>query len=182
MPRMLFLLRHVKSNWDDAALRDDERPLSERGHRAAALLRAHFDAIGLAPEMVLCSTARRTRETWDLIHAGLHSEPALEFRREIYLATTSDLLGVIRGVSPDVASLMIIGHNPGLGDLADELAGNSDEALERLARGFPTGAFASFSVSVAWADVAPGGARLDRVVRPRELPDTIEDMTTDGGR
>jgi phosphohistidine phosphatase len=182
MPRKLYLLRHAKSSWDDPALRDDERPLSERGRRAAGRLRAHFDATGLAPEVVLCSTARRTRETWDVVRAGLHSEPAVEFRREIYLATTAELFDVIHEVQPDAASLMIIGHNPGLEDLAAALAGESIDALERLSGGFPTGAFASFSTSTTWCEVAAGAARLDHLVRPRELPDTIEDMTTDGGR
>jgi phosphohistidine phosphatase len=179
---MLFLLRHAKSSWDDPALRDDERSLSDRGRRAAALLRAYFDATGLAPEIVFCSPARRTRETWDLVRAGLHSEPAVEFRPEIYLATTADLIRVIRGTRPDTSSVMIIGHNPGLEDLTHALAGDSDDALEQLGAGFPTGAFASFSVAADWADVAYGAGHLDRVVRPRELPDTITDMTTDGGR
>ena len=166
----LHLLRHAKSSWDDASLRDDQRPLTGRGRRAAGLLRQHFDAVGLRVDLVLCSPARRTRETWARVRAGLHSDPEVKFVPEVYAATAGELLGLIRGVDRSVTSVMIVGHNPGIEELTAGLAGGGETLpTARLRDGFPTGGFATLTVGSTWADLDWGGARLSDFIRPRDL-------------
>ena len=167
--RRLFLLRHAKSNWDDASLRDEERPLAKRGRRAAALLQQHLRARDVRVDLVLCSPARRTRETWEGVCAGLHSDPDVRFVPAVYEATSSELLDQLRDVAPSVGSVLIIGHNPGIETLAAELiSGGKAGALARLRDGFVTGGFATLSLDSAWADLDRGGAKLEDYLRPRE--------------
>jgi phosphohistidine phosphatase len=169
-PRRLYLLRHAKSSWDAVGVPDRDRPLAPRGKRAAAALRQHFADIELQVDLVLCSPARRTRETWAGVAGGLAGEPRTEFVEQIYGAETADLLNVVREVDPDVGSLLLIGHSPGFGDLAHDLAGDGDPAaVARLGEGYPTAAFATLSVDVPWSDVRRGSGRLLDFVRPRDL-------------
>ncbi len=168
--RRLLLLRHAKSSWDDASLPDEERPLAPRGQRAVGLLRAHLRARDAAVDLVLCSPARRTRETWDGIRAGLRSEPEVRFVPDVYEATADDLLRVLRAVAGEPAAVLLIGHNPGTAELAGRLVGGGeDEALAQLEHGFPTGGLATLSFAGAWADLGPGRARLAAFARPRDL-------------
>jgi phosphohistidine phosphatase len=167
----LHLLRHAKSSWDDASVHDHERPLAPRGRRTVALLRQHLDQTALAVDLVLCSSARRTQQTWAGVSAGVQTDPRVVIAAEVYAATASDLLGLVRTVDPAVRSLMIVGHNPGLEELADGLAGDGDTtARARLRDGFPTGALASLTVDSPWADLAWDSAYLDGFVRPSDLP------------
>jgi phosphohistidine phosphatase len=169
-PRRLYLLRHAKSSWDSAGVPDRDRPLAPRGQRAVAALRQHFADIELQVDLVLCSPARRTRETWAGVADGLAGKPRTEFVEQIYGAETADLLTVVREVDPDVESLLLIGHNPGFGDLAYDLAGDGDPpAVARLREGYPTAGFATFSLGAAWSDVRRGSGRLVDFVRPRDL-------------
>lgn len=161
----LYLLRHAKSSWDDPSLRDDERPLAPRGQRAAALLEQHFAASALHVDLVLCSPARRTRQTWARVRAGVQSDPVVRFVPELYGATAEALLAVIRRVDPGVTSVMLVGHNPGIEDLGAGLGGAS--ALLRA--GFPTGGFATLTFASPWSELAWAGAELTGFVRPREL-------------
>ena len=149
---------------------DRERPLNDRGRRACASLTEHLQSIDLHVDRVLCSSAVRARETLAGIQAGLPPTAELEIHDGIYLAATSELLDALRSTPDAVTSLLLIGHNPGIGDLASSLAGGGDpDARALLATGFPAGALASLSLDVSWHELGPGQGTLTSFVRPREL-------------
>ena len=175
----LLLLRHAKSSWDDASLPDRDRPLNKRGRRAAAAMREAMRDLGLAPDLVLVSPARRTQETlarlepWD-------DTPLIEPMEALYLASARDMLAVLHGVNETVRSVLLIGHNPGMHELAVMLAtpaggdsGGDDPgaAAGRVAGGFPTGALAEFAIAGPWQLLDAGGGRLTRFLSPRDLRD-----------
>jgi phosphohistidine phosphatase len=166
MAHRLLLLRHAKSDWGDASLRDHDRPLAGRGRKAASRMGAHLRAEDLRPDLVLCSSARRTRETCERL--GLEAETSVE--DGLYGAAADDLLARIRAVPEPVGDVLLIAHNPGVHDLAIELAGpDLGEQAVRLREKFPTGALAVFEVHGDWSGFAPGRARLATFVVPREL-------------
>jgi phosphohistidine phosphatase len=162
--RRLFLLRHAKSSWDDPELADHDRPLAPRGQRATELIAEHLRRESLAPALVLCSSARRTRDTLDLL--GPAGEARIE--PDLYGASASKLLERLRRVPDTTESVMLIGHNPAIQDLALELAGRG-ERLEDARRKFPTGALATLTFSQSWRGLHAGSAELVAFVRPKEL-------------
>jgi len=170
--RRLILLRHAKSGWDDPRLPDRDRPLAPRGRRDAPLIGARIAEMGAAPAVVVSSPTVRTRETWSLIEPHL---PGAQIRYEnrLYEASAETILEVARSVPDEAATALILGHNPGLQDLAERLpAGGSPAALALLGRGFPTAAFALFEFTAeSWRAVEAGGGRLEAFVIPRELDD-----------
>lgn len=174
--RQLILLRHAKSSWDDPGLPDHARPLNARGRRAAAVMAAVMRDLGLAPDLVLVSSARRTLQTLEAL-APLPDSPIVEPMDDLYLATWQRMLDTLRGLPETVRSVLVIGHNPGLHDLALALAG--PDAMERgtapgtarLAENFPTAALAEFSVALPWRSLAQGQARLLRFIAPNDLPE-----------
>ena len=125
--RSLYLLRHAKSSWADPALSDHERPLAPRGRRDAKRIAAHLLELGIAPELVLCSTALRTRETLELIRPALDAAAIVELEAALYAAWAETLLERLREVPDERRSVMLIGHNPGLEDLALMLASAGPE-------------------------------------------------------
>jgi phosphohistidine phosphatase len=168
--RHLYLLRHAKSSWGEPAADDHDRSLAPRGRRAAQLIGDHVRDAQIAPALVLCSSARRTQETLDLIAPALGPSAVVLVERRLYGASAGQLLGRVQSVSDAVRSVMVIGHNPGLEDLAGTLAGTgAGDALDRMAMKFPTAALATFTVPTAWPDLAPGGATLAAYVVPRDL-------------
>ena len=171
----LLLLRHAKSDWSDAARGDEDRPLTARGRKAAAAMGAYMCEHRYVPGRVLCSTARRTRETLEWLLPALGANPSVAYDESLYLAEWPRLLREIQA-APDAASpVLVIGHNPGLQELAVALVREPDEKSERarvkkLKEKFPTGALAVIDFDVkAWSDVAPGIGRLCEYVRPKEL-------------
>jgi len=171
--RQLLLLRHAKSSWDDASMPDRDRPLNLRGRRAATAMRQAMRDLGLAPDVVLVSTARRTMETLQALEPW-DDMPLVEPMDSLYLANPMQLLAALHGVAETVRSVLLIGHNPGMHDLALILAGSAamrgNGANERaLADGFPTGALAEFVVAGSWWDLREGGGRLTRFLTPRML-------------
>ncbi len=177
--RQLLLLRHAKSAWDDPAQPDHARKLNARGHAAAAAMRAAIRQFGLVPDVVLVSSARRTLQTLDAL-GPWDETPLIEPMDGLYLAPPEKILSIAAGVSETVRSLMVVGHNPGLHDLALGLAGADaappDDTLGgQLRDGFPAGALAEFTVTQAWRDLATAwphgrlGCRLVRFIRPRDL-------------
>ena len=168
--RTLYLLRHLKSSWDEPGLPDQERPLAPRGRRAGKKLARRLRKTGVSPDLVLCSSSVRTRETLEAILAALGA-PVIDFPDELYAAPEEELLEIVRGVAPDVSSVLVIAHNPGLQGLAITLAGSGDEDLRRrLSEKFPTGAFVTLSFRAeSWAEVEPGSGELVDYVVPREL-------------
>jgi phosphohistidine phosphatase len=163
----LYLLRHAKSSWADPTLADRERPLAQRGRRDAKRVAKHLRRLGCEPELVLCSSAARTRETVELLRPAL-GDSTVMLEEELYAASTDELLARIRLVPDPVASVMLIGHNPGLHQLALALASAGDE-LERLEAKFPTAALATLAFSKSWSRLAPAEATLAAYVVPKQL-------------
>ena len=130
----------------------------------------HLRETGAAPDLVLCSPAVRTRETFDAIRSAL-GEPEARFPAELYGASDDELLAALRGVEPGIRSVLLVGHNPGLHDLALALTGRGDEgARERLREKMPTGALVTLSFRAgSWIELMPGSGRLVDYVVPREL-------------
>ena len=158
----LWLLRHLKSSWDDAGLADHDRPLAPRGRKAGKRIRQWAADHDVRPDLVLCSTAVRARATLDLVAPALGS-PVVEIEAALYHAWADDLLTRLRSLGPEPDSVLLIGHNPGLHDLVALLAPPGPAA-------FPTGALAELLVGAGeWNDLQPGGAALSRLVVPREL-------------
>jgi phosphohistidine phosphatase len=171
--RQLLLLRHAKSTWDDAAMPDRDRPLNARGRRAAIVMRQAMRDLGLIPDVVLVSTARRTMETLEALEPW-DDTPLVEPLDTLYLANPIQLIAALHGVAETVRSVLLIGHNPGMHDLALTLAGSqvlsgSGENERALTAGFPTGALAEFVIAGSWWDLREGGGRLVRFLTPRTL-------------
>jgi phosphohistidine phosphatase len=164
--RTLYLLRHAKSSWDDPALPDHARPLAPRGRRDAKRIAKHLDRLGITPTLVLCSPALRTQQTLDLLRPAL-AEVATQIEAQLYGASSETLLTRIRSVPEAVSSALLIGHNPGLQDLALMLASDGAE-LERLEAKFPTGALATLAL-VEWRSLGPGQAKLLAYTVPKQL-------------
>ena len=171
--RQLLLLRHAKSSWDNRDLSDHERPLNPRGRQAASAMRTAVEGLGLQPDLVLVSTARRTQETLQALEPWAET-PLIDPLESLYLAPASTLLRTLRGVQETVRSVMLVGHNPGLQELAMALIGahamtlgNAD--MRRISEGYPSGALAEFTVPGSWQALAEGGARLVRFICPRDL-------------
>jgi phosphohistidine phosphatase len=166
--KRLYLLRHAKSSWKDTALPDHDRPLSGRGRRAAKTIARHLRQRGIEPDLVLCSSARRARETLDRIESALTAS-TVEVEDGLYAASAHALLERLRTVADTVESVMLIGHNPSLQELAIDLAGPSP-AADELAAKYPTAALATLEFrGASWRDLDHGGAELVEFVRPREL-------------
>ena len=166
--RTLYLLRHAKSSWDAPDLADSDRPLAPRGRRATALIADHMRAEGIAPELVICSPAVRARQTLDGLGDAVASA-RVEIAPDIYEAHESDLLERARKAPEDVASVLMIGHNPSIQRLVLLLA-DENERLDQLRGKFPTAALATLSIeSARWQDLHPGDAKLTAFVKPRDL-------------
>ncbi len=164
----LYLLRHAKSSWKDTSLPDHDRPLAARGRRATRAIARHLRDHGIEPELVLCSTARRARDTLEPIEPALGS-PAVLVERDLYAASAPALLERLRSVPDSVESVMLIGHNPGLQDLALDLARPSPTARE-LATKYPTATLATLAFGATnWQELDHQTAALVALVRPRDL-------------
>jgi phosphohistidine phosphatase len=169
--RTLMLMRHAKSSWDRPELDDLDRPLAPRGRDAAPLIARYIKKSKRQPDLVLCSPAARVRETWQLMTPVLGRAVDCKTLRTIYLGAPSRLLETLRRASDAVETLMLIGHNPGLGRLAAGLCGTGPKKpLERMRGKFPTAALAVIDFDVdRWDQVGPGAGRLRAFVRPKDL-------------
>ena len=166
--RTLHLLRHAKSSWDDESLADFDRPLNDRGRRACEALSTYFAEEAIAPDRILCSPARRTRETLAGVEAALDGPPA-EFPDELYGADAETISALIAALPDDVATAMVIAHNPGIEEAALHLAGSGAD-LEAMRTKYPTGALATIEFEEEiWSEVTPNSGKLASFVKPREL-------------
>ncbi|MGI9628294.1 MAG: SixA phosphatase family protein [Longimicrobiales bacterium] len=171
MPTLL-LARHAKSSWDHPSLTDHDRPLNDRGRRAAPLVGAALREGGWIPDLVYSSTSVRTRETWALLGEALGDGPEVEFQQDLYLASPGTMFGAIQSAPPDTSTLMILAHNPGTHALAVGLAstGPTDD-LRALRMKFPTGAVAVLEFDQdRWGEIDDQG-RLLTFIQPRHLSD-----------
>src|SRR5262249_22902093 len=150
---------------------DHDRALTRRGERDAALIGTCLARNALTADRVLCSTAERTRQTWDLVARQLPSRPAVDFDEHLYDASPQAILGLLRNTAQKFHSLLIIGHNPGIHQVALMLTASGDvEARERMHEKFPTAALAVIDFALdEWGKLHPRSGRLDRFITPRQL-------------
>lgn len=170
--RELILLRHGKSSWDDPSLDDFDRSLAPRGRKGASRMGAEIAARGWLPDFVVVSAALRTRQTWRRVAAELGAPaPRPHYDEALYMASADRMLAIVRAVPANVSRLMVVGHNPGMEDLARGLAGlGSDaEALAAMRAKFSTAALARFELDGRWAGAGFAAARLTHFLRPKAL-------------
>ncbi len=168
---MLSLLRHAKSSWDHPTLDDFDRPLSERGLKAAPRIGAHLQAQALKPDLIVCSSSVRTRQTLDLVAPHLDGKPKITFEEDLYLATASNLLARIKHLPARAHRVLMVGHNPGFHDVAQLLIKSADPAdRAALAAKFPTCAAAIFTFPTKrWSEVTPHTGHLTTFITPQRL-------------
>jgi phosphohistidine phosphatase len=165
--KQLFILRHAKSSWDNPGLEDHERPLAPRGQRACTVMADHLRTNAIKPELVLCSSSRRTRETLEAVApTGEHLIEA-----QLYSASVEGMLDRLRRLPDDVSSVMVIGHNPTVQMLVLRLARREGDGAVRSAveRKFPTGALATLTFECGWNELAAGRAHLAEFLTPKGL-------------
>jgi phosphohistidine phosphatase len=167
-PRRLVLLRHAKSDWpQDVA--DHDRPLAGRGRRDAPLVGRWMAAAGHVPDAVVCSTARRARETWELAAATLEqacgTSPVVRYEPRVYEATVLGLLMLVRELPDDYRVVAIVGHNPGMAELVVGLAAPPPQPPVS----FPTAAVAVLGLPGSWSAAGPAEARLLSFAIPADM-------------
>lgn len=168
MRRDLLLVRHAKSAWDDPSLADHDRPLAPRGTKAVRRLREYLTRAEHRPDVVLCSSSRRTVDTLEGIRASLPKRASIELADDLYLADANTLLTRLHDLNGNVRCAMLIGHNPSIQDLASLLVGSGDAGLRaQLTAKLPTGALVALSFDGAWADLDAGATRIDALFVPR---------------
>ena len=152
-------------------MQDAARPLSDRGEAAARLMGGYMARHSLVPERVLCSPARRTRETWTGIAAQWRADMDVVFDPRLYAATPQTVLSIVRAQDDAARTLLVIGHNPGLQEAAELLIAAGDvELRERLREKFPTAALAVIDFAIdKWSRVHERSGRLDRYITPRSI-------------
>ncbi len=149
--RTVSLLRHAKSSWQEEGLSDHDRPLNGRGERAARLMGDAMLERDLIPDLALCSSAVRVRMTWDLVSGAFPDRVPVQVETDFYMAAPRTVLDTVRGVSPEVRHVLIVGHNPTIQALALVLSQTSSHpARDRIWRKYPTGALTA--IRVQWPD------------------------------
>ncbi|MCW2810442.1 MAG: histidine phosphatase family protein [Friedmanniella sp.] len=166
-PRTLVLVRHAKSSWD-LDVDDHQRPLSSRGRRDAQAIGTFLGEHDLHPDLVLCSTAVRTRETWTRAAADRLADVTVRLEPTIYRAWVPELVGLLRALPDSVRTAVLVGHAPGVPDVVEHLCPRTDaEDWNRLEAKFPTSGVALVEVPGSWAELGKGRARLRQFAVPR---------------
>ena len=168
----LMLLRHAKSSLADAGQEDSDRPLNDRGRRAAMAVGRYMASNDLVPQRVLCSPARRARETWGLVAGEFAAAPEIVIVPEIYdFGDGKTLMECLRRKAGAAQTVQLVGHNPSIGRLAQNLVGKGDKKLrERLAKKYPTAALAVISFDLDnWKSLTAGAGILRHFVIPRDI-------------
>jgi phosphohistidine phosphatase len=171
MPKRLILLRHAKSAWDNPSIADIDRPLSNRGRKAAPLIGAYLARRGMIPGLVLSSSAKRAAETLDLAAAGWQAKPPVKKLKSLYLAMPREMLRRVQAVGREPDCVMLVGHNPGIADLANWLCAHGKaEHPASFGRKFPTAAIAVLEFDVDdWAEVDAETGRLIDFTTPKQI-------------
>jgi phosphohistidine phosphatase len=165
----LLLLRHAKSSWSDPGLPDEDRPLAPRGEKAADRMRDYIAAEGIEPQLALCSSALRARQTLARVLPALGPELQLHIQPALYTFEADGLLDRLGRISSDVTSLLLVGHNPAMQGLVARVADRGN-ALPDVLRKYPTAALAEITFGDApWDSLAERPGELVRFIRPRDL-------------
>lgn len=160
--KTLYLLRHAKSSWDDADLADFDRPLNERGKRAAPLMGKMMSERGFIPDVVISSPANRARSTAELVTKAAGTAADIRFDEHIYEASPKTLLQVISGIDDRHETAMLVGHNPGMEGLVLCLTGSLTP--------MPTAALAVIAIDAgSWKDVEVHSGKLLEIIRPKDV-------------
>lgn len=168
MPRLL-LLRHAKSSWDDTSGDDFDRPLNGRGRAAAPVMGSHIAVHGLAPDRILCSSARRTRETLAALLPYLDDDVDIRLTRELYFAGEDRMIDQIRAHGGNATTLLVIAHNPGLQETALALVADAEAPIvAKIAEKFPTAGLAVIDFpAMKWVDIEPRTGKAVAFLKPQ---------------
>lgn len=168
--KLLSLLRHAKSDWGDPSLEDFDRPLNERGWKAARHMGSELARRGFDFDCIVASPAVRVRETISGLTKNLKRNVEVRNEPRIYAASETTLLEIVRELPETALAPLLVGHNPGLQSLIVALARDDSRHRHRVARKFPTAAFAQLELAVnRWADVERGVGEIAELIIPREL-------------
>lgn len=160
--KALFILRHAKSSWKDSSLADFDRPLNARGRKAASLIGQFIGRQGIEPDVVLSSPAVRARETIEIVRDSAALRVDIGYDERVYEASAASLLEVISRIEDKNDTALLVGHNPGMGDLVQVLTGRAEH--------MPAAALAKVTLEARkWSEVLGTRGRLEWLARPREL-------------
>jgi len=170
----LSLLRHAKSSWKNPSLPDRERPLSTRGMVDAPIMGHAMSERGIDPELVLCSSARRTVDTLALVLPELKVEPKVVYEDALYHASPAEMLDMLRGIQPGASRVMLVGHNPEIQALAIDLIGFGPKHMrDKLMDKYPTAGLVVINFTAGlWSSVDVNSGSLSLFLTPRELKAT----------
>jgi phosphohistidine phosphatase len=171
--KILTLLRHAKSGWDDAITRDFDRPINERGERAAAAMGKHAASLGLKPDFIVASPAVRCTDTLDyFLPAAQLADLEPLWDRRVYLASSATLADVLRELPDSAHHVLLCGHNPSMEDMVFDLvpANEGDHSRQDVEEKFPTAAIATIELAIDhWADLRDNVGTLKTFIRPRDI-------------
>lgn len=170
--KILGLFRHAKSDWQDPRARDFDRPLNDRGRKGAEVMGRHIRDFGVRWDRIVSSPAIRCAETMEIAAEASGRPIAINWDRRIYLASSATLADLLREIEGDPASVLMVGHNPGLEDLIFDLVPDDGSSPLRdvVEAKFPTAAFAVMELDIdRWADLKDNCARLVHLTRPRDI-------------
>lgn len=167
--KQIFLLRHAKSDWSDPFLADHDRPLNKRGRSAAHNIGKYLKLKNIQPDLITCSSAVRTQETLACFQEKAELTSHIKYDSILYGASADQILAVIQCQPPEVSSLMIIGHNPGIEDIALNLTGTDpSNQLPNIYDKVPTGSLITYEFGVnSWAHISLKSGTLTSFVRPK---------------
>lgn len=167
----LTILRHAKSDWGDAKLGDFDRPLNDRGWKAAKRMGRELEQLGIRFDLVIASPAARVRETIDGLQEKLKLNVEIHFEPRMYGASDEALLQIVRALPEKAHAPLLVGHNPGLERLAVELTHDDSKGLRhRVADKFPTAALARIDLPAhRWADIKPGSGTIAELIFPKDF-------------
>jgi phosphohistidine phosphatase len=167
----LSLLRHAKSSWNNPTLPDEQRPLATRGVTDAPVMGRAMTERGIDPELVLCSAARRTRDTLALVLPELKIEPKVVYMDTLYHASPAEMLEIVRGVQPGASRVMIVGHNPEIQAFALDLVGSGAKHLrDRLREKYPTGGLVVINFAAGlWSSITVNSGTLALFLTPKDF-------------
>lgn len=166
--KLLGLLRHAKSDWDDVSLRDYDRGLNDRGKRGAAVMGGHIRAHGVHWDLLLASPAERVKRTLEATRLKI----PVRWEERVYLADSDALIGLLQRLDGDPAAVLVAGHNPGLQELIFDLVApeNENKLFDKVVQKYPTATFAVLELAIdRWAECRAGCGKLVHLARPRDL-------------
>lgn len=166
----LYIMRHAKSSWAIPGARDFDRELNEKGLEDLNKLSKHIKKHNISPDLVLCSSATRTRQTLEAVLEAFEKTPEITYTEKLYSSGLSEYIEIINSVK-DASSIMIIGHNPMCGTLATSLPGSGEEdQMEKIAYKYPTAALSTIDFDTEnWSEITKGSGILQKSVFPSEI-------------